>query len=1118
MSQNPIQNKLAYFSQGATYRTKKTEGDLSDRSIAFVGDDMSIATQGKIFGVRGVYPGQEEINEDEGNTSTKIITTEPLFPVDTNGRPLVGTTISVRFRYTNSYKTAGSNMCLNVNGTGAYNIYYNGSDYVSTTSANTTFCGYANREVVYTFRVDVVSGVEHPRWVFVSHGYESGNTNTIGYQLRHNSSTLPASDKFYRYRLLFTSADGEKYVPANTSSSTNATASRTVNQRPIDPFGEILYYGSTSSVSAGSNPGATVLWEEYTLSLGYSFNRTGATLVLSYPAPVYIKCTPNPNSDGSAIIDADTPYVQSLPSTNDGKIYIFLGIAYSATSVELMPTHPVYYYDGTGIRIWTGKNIPSRTSELTNDSGFIDSTVLNTALSGKQDKPIEFTNWFEENFGQFSEFPTAEETARTLTTEELAAIQDIQTNKYNWESNGTFTIGYWEGNVPYRWITPFMLGSERLVSCIELKKTDDDKYWIDGAYNDFVFSEDLATVATSGSYNDLSDKPNIPTVPNIGTLNTNNSTAQTTSSSESFSSNINLHKVSKTGSYNDLLDKPTINDGILTIKQNGNSRGTFTANQAGNSEADIISIVYGKYTSDGFKQGFPNLNNGWSYLSSPIELETGVLYVDVTTKKVYYYSGLGSTTTGLQEIFSPDLTTYENVQADWDEPDNTSDAYIWNKPAIPTVGTLNTNNTSALTESSSESFSGNISLHKVSKTGSYNDLLNKPTIPTIPDHKTLDGVSLVGSTGDVDKIVFGKLNANGSFTRYGKVGNEWAMVNVPTNPTARILYIDVFTELSYYYDTVVSQYKLIGPNPDLSGFLTSETPLSMGTTTGNGNAVTDISVSGHQITLTKGTTFLTASNITGKADKSAAIGSLSLSLNTTDYKITLTGTYVDGTPFTVSDVIDLPLESVVVSGSYDPSTKKVVLTLKNNSTIEFSIADLISGLQSEITSNNKLSADLVEDGTTNKVYTATEQTKLSGIEAGAEVNVQPDWNQTNTSADDYVKNKPTLDDVTITGALSKIVYGKKNSSGFIKGTRNNNGQGFTWLANNVTPEEHVLYIDITNYKGWYYEGGSYRQLHELNLSPYENVQADWNETDDSSDAYIWNKPTIPSAIEIIDLT
>ena len=109
-----------------------------------------------------------------------------------------------------------------------------------------------------------------------------------------------------------------------------------------------------------------------------------------------------------------------------------------------------------------------------------------------------------------------------------------------------------------------------------------------------------------------------------------------------------------------------------------------------------------------------------------------------------------------------------------------------------------------------------------------------------------------------------------------------------------------------------------------------------------------------------------------------AVGSLALSLDPSDYKLTLSGTKVDGTTFTVSDVVDLPLESVVVNGSYDDATKKVVLTLQNGSTVEFSVADLISGLQSEITSTNKLSADLLKDGTTNKVVTAAEKNTWNG--------------------------------------------------------------------------------------------------------------------------------------------
>lgn len=49
------------------------------------------------------------------------------------------------------------------------------------------------------------------------------------------------------------------------------------------------------------------------------------------------------------------------------------------------------------------------------------------------------------------------------------------------------------------------------------------------------------------------------------------------------------------------------------------------------------------------------------------------------------------------------------------------------------IKALNTNNTSAQTVSSSEAIagSGTINLHKVAKTGSYNDLNNKPTIPTV---------------------------------------------------------------------------------------------------------------------------------------------------------------------------------------------------------------------------------------------------------------------------------------------------------------------------------------------------------------------------------------------------
>ena len=87
--------------------------------------------------------------------------------------------------------------------------------------------------------------------------------------------------------------------------------------------------------------------------------------------------------------------------------------------------------------------------------------------------------------------------------------------------------------------------------------------------------------------------------------------------------------------------------------------------------------------------------------------------------------------------------------------------------------------------------------------------------------------------------------------------------------------------------------------------------------------------------------------------------------------------YNGTTLLSTSTVIDLPLESVVVSGEYDATNKKVILTLEDGSTIEFSVADLISGLQSEINANNKLSSDFVDDtNNTHKFVTAEEKQQI----------------------------------------------------------------------------------------------------------------------------------------------
>lgn len=127
-----------------------------------------------------------------------------------------------------------------------------------------------------------------------------------------------------------------------------------------------------------------------------------------------------------------------------------------------------------------------------------------------------------------------------------------------------------------------------------------------------------------------------------------------------------------------------------------------------------------------------------------------------------------------------------------------------------------------------------------------------------------------------------------------------------------------------------------------------------------------------------------------------------------DYVITISLVNEDGNVLN-SESIDLPIETLVKNGRYDSETKTIILVLEDDTELEIPIGDLVSDLQTKITNSNKLNSDLVDDtNSTNKFVSSAEKTKLAGIAEGAEINVQSDWNQTDNSQDDYIKNKPTI--------------------------------------------------------------------------------------------------------------
>ena len=123
----------------------------------------------------------------------------------------------------------------------------------------------------------------------------------------------------------------------------------------------------------------------------------------------------------------------------------------------------------------------------------------------------------------------------------------------------------------------------------------------------------------------------------------------------------------------------------------------------------------------------------------------------------------------------------------------------------------------------------------------------------------------------------------------------------------------------------------------------------------------------------------TASDINALPSSTKYATNLSMTINNSTYVVTAQLKDQDGNDLGTAQTIDLPLESVVVNGSYDSTNKKIVLTLQSGSTIDVPVGDLVAGLQTEITSSNKLDADLVDDNTsTNKFVTSAEKTTWNG--------------------------------------------------------------------------------------------------------------------------------------------
>ena len=142
------------------------------------------------------------------------------------------------------------------------------------------------------------------------------------------------------------------------------------------------------------------------------------------------------------------------------------------------------------------------------------------------------------------------------------------------------------------------------------------------------------------------------------------------------------------------------------------------------------------------------------------------------------------------------------VNSDWNAVSGV--AQILNKPTIPSApGTLNTDNSTAQTVSSSEALTGAVKLHKVSKTGTYSDLIGTPSLatvatsglysdlsgtPTIPAAPgTLDTTATTAQATNASEALSGSVTLH----KVAKTGTYTDLIGTPTIPTVPAISTDV---------------------------------------------------------------------------------------------------------------------------------------------------------------------------------------------------------------------------------------------------------------------------------------------------------------------------------------
>lgn len=552
-----------------------------------------------------------------------------------------------------------------------------------------------------------------------------------------------------------------------------------------------------------------------------------------------------------------------------------------------------------------------------------------------------------------------------------------------------------------------------------------------------VQPSDLATVATSGSYDDLTDKPDLSI----------------------YAESSDLATVATTGDYDDLVNKPT----IPPAQVNADWEATSGVSEILNKPNLATVATTGDYGDLVNTPSIPaaQVNSDWAetntaskaYIENKPDLSVYAQSSDLATV---------ATTGSYDDLSDKPSIPAAQIQSDWTESDSTSKAYIQHKPDL-SVYAQSANLATVATTGDYSDLSNTPSLATVATTGDYADLSNKPSIPAAQVNSDWDAQSGVAQI--LNKPNLATVATSGSY-------ND--LSNKPTIPPAV---------------TVDQHYDALSENPQ-SGTAVAEAIAGTGqvpsVTSSDDNKVLMASFAGG-VGSYSWEPSAAATQVNADWDATSGVAKI---LNKPDLSV-----YAES-----SD-----LATVATSGDYND--------LQNRPSIP------AAQVNADWDANSGV-AQILNKPNLATVATSGDYADLQNKPTIPAAQVQSNWNESDSTNKAYIQNKPDLSVYAQSANLATVATSGDYADLTNKPTIPAAQVQSNWNESDNTSKAFILnkpdlsvYAQSANL-ATVATSGDYDDLTNKPVIPAAQIQADWNESDSTSKAYIQNKPTIPAAVTV----